>query len=122
MVEVCRPARRVSGQSAAKDDVIDAEKAARQLLSRQATVTPKRANGQVEMMRIIKIAKDTAVKAQTQVLVALKSLLVTADATLRTQLESVPTAKLVAACAELAITTMDTRDGRCTRIRPHLRA
>ncbi|MEM6427575.1 MAG: transposase, partial [Cyanobacteria bacterium P01_D01_bin.128] len=108
VVEVCRPARRISGQSAAKDDGIDAEKAARQVLSRQATVTPKRADGPVEMMRIIKIAKDTAVKAQTQVLVALKSLLVTADATLRTQLESLPTAKLVAACAELAITTMDT--------------
>lgn len=108
VVEVCRPARTVSGQSAAKDDVIDAEKAARQVLSGQATVTPKWADGQVEMMRVIKIAKDTAVKAQTQVLVALKSLLVTADETLRTQLESLPTTKLVAACAELAVTTLDT--------------
>ena len=72
-MEVGRPARTVSGQSAAKDDVIDAEKAARQVLSGQATGTPKWADGQVEMMRIIKIAKDTAVKAQTQVLVALKS-------------------------------------------------
>jgi hypothetical protein len=33
-------------------------------------------------------ARLTAVKAKTQVLVALKSLLVTADETLRTQLES----------------------------------
>lgn len=118
VVEVCRPARTVSGQSAAKDDVIDAEKAARQVLSGPATVTPKWADGQVEMMRVIKIAKDTAVKAQSQVLVALKSLLVTADETLRTQLESLPTTKLVAACAELAVTTLGyplSRYGLCPR-------
>ena len=108
MVEVCRPARTPSGHAADKDDVIDAEKAARQVLSGQATVIPKRADSQVEMMRVINVAKDTAVKAQTQVLVALKALLVTADDALRAPLESLPTATLVAACAALAVTTMAT--------------
>lgn len=57
VVEVCRPARTVSGQSTAKDDVIDAEKAARQVLSGQATVTPKWADGQVEMSGSLRLPK-----------------------------------------------------------------
>jgi hypothetical protein len=46
-----------------KNDVLDAEQAARQVLSGQATAVPKSTDGAVEMIRIVKIARDTAVKA-----------------------------------------------------------
>lgn len=108
VLEVCRPARSPAGQCASKDDVIDAEKAARQVLSGQATATPKNADGQVEMMRVIKVAKDSAIKAQAQVLISLKALLVTADEALRAHLESLSTPNLVAACTELATGALET--------------
>lgn len=65
------------------------------MLDGQATAIAKTAEGTVEMIRIIKVARDTAVKAQTQVLVTLKAMLVTADEGLRAQLETLPTAQLV---------------------------
>ncbi|WP_158500364.1 hypothetical protein [Xenococcus sp. PCC 7305] len=40
-----------------KDDVIDAEKIARHVLSGQPTAIPKINNGLVEMIRVIKVAK-----------------------------------------------------------------
>jgi hypothetical protein len=61
-VEVARPnrwERRLRG----KTDLLDAE-AARAVPSRRAQGTPKNADGTVELLRQIKMAKDTAVKAQ----------------------------------------------------------
>ena len=55
-----RRLRRVAGKS----DTIDAEAAARSVLAGQATATPKTADGAVEMMRQLKVARDTAVKAR----------------------------------------------------------
>jgi transposase len=68
---------------------------------RQATATPKAADGQVEMLRQIKIAKDTAVKARTQAIVTFKTLLVTAPPELREQLEGLPRAAPIDRCAGL---------------------
>jgi transposase len=45
--------------------------------------TPKSSEGVVEMIQILKAARDKAVKAQTQVMVALRAMIVTADAALR---------------------------------------
>jgi transposase len=59
VVEVNRPDRRIRYLQG-KDDPLDAESAARAVLSGVATATPKSADGTVEMIRQIKIAKDTA--------------------------------------------------------------
>ena len=64
VVEVNRGDRRTR-RTAGKSDTIDAEVAARSVLSGQSTATPKTADGVVEMMRQLKIARDTAVKART---------------------------------------------------------
>jgi transposase len=56
-----RRARRANGNS----DTIDAELAARSVLAGQSTAIPKTADGSVEMIRQLKIARDTAVKART---------------------------------------------------------
>src|SRR3954452_23766087 len=67
-----RRARRGNGKS----DTIDAELAARRALRAQPTAVRKTADGASEMLRQIKIARDTAVKARTQAIVALKCLIV----------------------------------------------
>ena len=67
-----RPDRRDRRQRG-KTDALDAENAARAVLNGTATATPKVAEGAVEMIRQIKIAKDTAVKACTQAMVTLNT-------------------------------------------------
>jgi transposase len=100
VVEVNRPdgqARRRRGKS----DPTDAEAAARAVQAGQATVAPKAGTGQVEMIRSLRVARATAIRARTQAINALKALLVTAPAELREQLRDLPTATLVAAAAAL---------------------
>src|SRR3712207_7897422 len=63
------------------------EGAARAVLGEQATALPKAGTGEVEMIRHLKVARDTAVKARTQAMLALKSLIIGAPAALREQLE-----------------------------------
>ncbi len=66
-----------------KTDTVDAESAARSVLAGDAGAQPKSGNGPVEMIRHLKIARDTALKARTQAIVTLKTLLVNAPQDLR---------------------------------------
>lgn len=61
-----------------KTDTVDAESAARAVLAGDARGEPKFGDGIVEMIRHLKIARDTALKARTQAMVTLKTLLVNA--------------------------------------------
>ena len=72
-----------------KTDHLDAEGAARAVLGGQATALPKAGTGEVEMIRHLKVARDTAVKARTQAMLALKAIIVSAPAALREQLEAI---------------------------------
>ena len=49
-----------------KSDPTDAESAARSVLAGVADATPKSGEGEVEMIRMLKGAEDSAVKARTQ--------------------------------------------------------
>lgn len=100
-LEVSRPPRAGARRMSGKSDAIDAEHAARTALTNKGTVTPKLADGQVEAIRLVKIARDTAVKAHTTAMITLKAVLVTADQQLRDELEPLSDFKLVTACAEL---------------------
>nr|WP_241831065.1 hypothetical protein [Parafrankia soli] len=53
-----------------------AEAAARAILSGQATATAKTGDGPVEMARMFRLAKTSAVKARTQAINQLKAVLV----------------------------------------------
>jgi transposase len=66
-----------------KSDTLDAESAARSVLAGLATAVPKSADGAAEMVRQIKVARDTAVKARSAAIIALKTLLVNAPCELR---------------------------------------
>ena len=105
VLEVNRPDRQVR-HLRGKNDPIDAEAAARAVLSGAAAAVPKTADGTVEMIRQVKIAKDTAVKARSQAIVTLKTLIVTAPAELREQLQPLGDRDLLAACRRLRYDTM----------------
>ena len=73
----------------------------RAVLSGQAVAVPKSADGIVEMIRQIKIARDTARKGRTTALVTLKALIVTTTADLREQLDGLTDKILINLCANL---------------------
>ncbi len=101
VIEVSRPPRKGERRRSGKSDTIDAEHAAREVLAGKATATPKLADGIIEAIRLVKIARDTAVKAHTTALITLKAIIVTASDELRGQLEPLTNFKLVTACAAL---------------------
>jgi transposase len=70
-----------------KSDPLDAESAARAVLSGQAL--PKSSTSAVEMIRHLKIARDTAVKGRSQAMLTVKAIIVTAPAGLREQLDGI---------------------------------
>src|SRR4051794_12974736 len=86
--EVSRPDRRLRRQHG-KTDHLDAEGAARAVLGGQATGLPKASTGRVEMIRDLKIARDTAVKARTQAMLTLKAVIIAVPAVLREKLEAI---------------------------------
>lgn len=107
VLEVNRPDRRIRYLQG-KTDVIDAETAARAVLTGAVTAVPKTADGTVEMIRQIKIAKDTAVKSRSQAIITLKTILVNAPAELREELEPLNDRELLERCRELRYESMDT--------------
>jgi transposase len=84
-----------------KSDTLDAEAAARSVLAGIATAVPKTADGSAEMVRQIKVARDTAVKAKTAAIITLKTLIVNAPGELREALEPLTDRKLIDRCARL---------------------
>ncbi|MET0145215.1 MAG: IS110 family transposase [Ilumatobacteraceae bacterium] len=90
-----RRARRANGKS----DTLDAELAARSVLAGQSSAVPKTADGAVEMMRQLKIARDTAVKARTSAIISLKQIIVNAPAELRESLAGLADKALIDRCA-----------------------
>ncbi len=105
VLEVNRPDRGVR-HVRGKDDAIDAESAARAVLSGAARAVPKTADGTVEMIRQVKIAKDTAVKARSQAIITLKTVIVTAPAELREQLQPLGDKELLEQCRQLRYESM----------------
>jgi transposase len=90
-----RQARRANGKS----DTADAEIAARQVLAGVAKAVPKTADGQVEMIRQLKVARDTAVKARTSAIITLKQIVVNAPPELRESLSVLNDKALINRCA-----------------------
>jgi transposase len=100
VVEVDRPdrkLRRLQGNS----DPIDAEAAARAVLSGRAAGVAKTRDAAVEMIRSLRVARRGAVKARTQALNQLHALVLTAPDRLRERLRGLPGVRLVPTCAGL---------------------
>lgn len=85
VVEVNRPnrsKRRLEGKS----DPLDAENAARTVLSGSSRAIPKMQSGACEALPIISVARRSAVKARTQAINQLRALLVSAPQDVRDKL------------------------------------
>jgi transposase len=85
VVEVNQPhahTRRRRGKS----DPVDAEMAARLWLTGKATTVPKQTDGIVESIRLLRVARASAVKARSATLVQLSELIITTPQELREQL------------------------------------
>jgi transposase len=104
VLEVDRPDRRTRRRRGKSD----AEAAARAVLCGTATALPRSRHGVIESIRALRIARSGAVKARTAAINSLKSLLVTAPATLRESLAGKSSTALVTAC------TLLTADGDLT--------
>lgn len=100
VIEVSRPDRSTR-RRLGKSDPIDAEAAARAVLAGIAQGSPKSGAHSVEMMRILKVAKDSAVKARAQAMNPERVGIVTAPADLRQMLDGLSASVLVRRCVGL---------------------
>ena len=100
VIEVIAPDKAIRRRRG-KTDPIAAEAAARAVLSGRASATAKTSDGPVEMLRMFKLAKASAIKARTQAINQLKAVLVAADPTLREALCGLSTTLLIRRCAQL---------------------
>lgn len=77
-----------------KDDRVDAYAAAEKVLAGMATATPKDTTGSTEAIRVITVARNSAVKARTEAWNQLRALLITAPASLREQYRALTRTRL----------------------------
>jgi len=100
--EVNRPnlaRRRLRGKS----DPTDAENAARAVLAGEATALPKSQSGVVEALRVLAVTRRSAVKARTQAINQLRSLLVSAPDDVRARLLKTSPDECVAKCRRIRL-------------------
>jgi transposase len=102
VMEVERPKRRHLYRSG-KSDSRDAESAARAVLAGETAGEPKSAEGRVEMIRALRIARRSAMKARTQAANQLQGLRVTAPDELRHRLRNLSTKELVTVAARFRL-------------------
>ncbi|MDT7677919.1 MAG: transposase [Pseudonocardiales bacterium] len=100
VIEINQPDR-ASRRRRGKTDTLDAEAAARAVLSGRATTTPKAGDGPVEMLGLYKLAKASATKSRTQAINQLKAVLIRADPPLRESLSGLSNRVLIRRCAQL---------------------
>ena len=105
VLEVERPKhrRRSSRRNLKKSDPSDAERAARAVLAGEASGEPKSGEGRVEMIRALRAARRSAIKARTQAANQLQSLRVTAPEELRHRLRGLHTKKLASVAARFRL-------------------
>ncbi len=98
VMEVERPKRRHLRRNG-KSDPLDAEAAARAVLAGETAGEPKGGEGRVEMIRALRTARHSALKARSQAINQLQALVVTAPETLRKRLRGLSSKELVAVAA-----------------------
>jgi transposase len=105
VLEVERPKRRrrSSRRNAEKSDPLDAEGAARAVLAGETSGVPKSGEGRVEMIRALRAARRSAMKARTQAANQLQGLRVTAPEELHHRLRGLSTKELVAVAARFRL-------------------
>jgi len=90
------PQRRLKG----KDDALDAARIARAALAADTLASP-RAGGRREALRLLLIARGSAVDVRREALTQLRAVIVTAPDELRQELRGMPVGKLLDRCSRL---------------------
>ena len=105
VVEVCTGAGRARrrGRRGDKSDAADAERAARAVLAGEAVSVPKARSGAVEALRVLTVARRSAVRARTQAANQVRALLVSAPEALRAALHPLPLKRCIARCSRLRL-------------------
>jgi transposase len=98
VIEVTRAARS-DRRHLGKSDPLDAQAAAMVVLAGRATAAPKERSGIVESIRLLRVARQTAVKARSQAMIQIKAILVSAPDELREELRPLKARQLVERCA-----------------------
>ena len=107
VVEVNRPNRQFRRRWG-KTDTTDAQAAARAALNGQASGLPKSGNGPVEAIRMLVVARRSAIKARTQAINQIHALVVTAPDQVKDHLSGLSPKALVKVCAAVRPGTADT--------------
>lgn len=100
VVEIDRP-NRAKRRQQGKSDTLDAVAAARAAHSGDATGQAKTRDGNVEAIRVLRVARVSALKARTQALNQLRSLISTAPDDLRARLRDLTVTELATTTAAL---------------------
>ena len=98
VVEVDRPNRQ-RRRRAGKSDTHDAVSAARAAFAGDALGAPKTRDGNVEAIRVLRLARSSATRDRTRALNQMRSLITTAPDELRSQLRGLTIAKLIRVAA-----------------------
>lgn len=98
--EVGRPKRQRRARFGKSDDA-DAAGAAAMVLAGDVLGEPKSADGAAEMVRVLRVARTSVVRARAKAYNALQDLLMTAPAVLREQLAGLYKHRLIHACEQL---------------------
>ena len=98
VLEVNRPNRALR-RRLGKTDTVDAIAAARAVLNGEATAQPKTGDGPVESIRMLRVARRSALKARTQTINQLHALVITAPEQVKQQLRGLSTQARVKVCA-----------------------
>jgi transposase len=112
VVEVDRP-KRPARRNGAKSDVLDATRAAREVLAREHLAQP-RARGDREALRVLLATRRCVVDARTKAINQLKALIVSAPPGLRERLRGRCTAEQVRCCARLRVHASHSIEHRVT--------
>jgi transposase len=94
VIEVNRPNRQTRRRHG-KSDSVDAEAAARAVLSGEATLVPKDTTGKTEAIRALRVVRRSAIHNRTQAANQIRNLIVTAPAELRCELDVKPMITIV---------------------------
>lgn len=120
IIEVDRPNRQARRRDG-KTDALDAENAARAVLSGQASGAPKARNGAAEALRILEVTCRSAIEDRTRAINQFKALLVTAPAGLRASMQADSDARQLERARRFrttgAVTSEVLRSGRMTTVR-----
>jgi transposase len=109
VLEVDRPDRS-DRRRRGKSDTLDAQAAALATLAGRRTSTPKRKDGLVESLRVLRLTRATAIRSRTKALQLLRMHVVSAPEELRDQVRNLTRMQLLRTCAGWRADTIGFRD------------